>query len=132
LSEIWLKCHRYQQRHQKPPPNSWLKKVIDSVVKDLLCKRADAPIPFSQLMEEESPINWELLEAEEWTNQWRRREVQEVLENLSPTYRKVLVWCLMEGLSHREVAKRLGCKEGSIKVLLSKAKKALRKSWQAG
>lgn len=117
----------------KAPPNSWLKKVIDSVVKDLLRKRADAPIPLSQLMEEESPINWEeLLEAEEWTNQWRRREVQEVLESLSPTYRKVLVWCLMEGLSHREVAKRLGCKEGSVKVLLSKAKKAFRKVWRAG
>ncbi|MFA0761417.1 MAG: hypothetical protein HZLCBSQH_001525 [Candidatus Fervidibacterota bacterium] len=103
------------------------------MVKDLLCERSDTPTPFSQLMEGESPINWEeLLEAEEWTNLWRRREVQEVLESLSPTYRKVLVWCLMEGLSHREVAKRLGCKEGSVKVLLSKAKKAFRKVWRAG
>jgi hypothetical protein len=43
------------------------------VVKDLLCERADTPIPFSQLMEGESPINWEeLSEAEEWTNLWRR------------------------------------------------------------
>ena len=56
------------------------KRVFDSVVKDLLCERSDTPTPFSQLMEGESPINWEeLLEEEEWTNQWRRREVQEVL-----------------------------------------------------
>jgi len=103
------------------------------VVKDLLCERADTPIPFSQLMEGEEMINWEeQWEAEEWERQWCRREVQEVLESLSPTYRKVLVWCLMEGLSHREVARRLGCKEASVKVLLSKAKKAFRKVWQAG
>ncbi|MER3501847.1 MAG: hypothetical protein C4295_10345 [Candidatus Fervidibacterota bacterium] len=133
LQEVCRHCCQYQQRFKRLPPKSWLQKVSDNVCKGMLKGRKEAPIPFSQLADEEGGVDPEkLLEGKEWERWTSRQEVWEVLEVLPPTYRKVLIWRFMEGLSHKEIARRLGCKTESVKVLINKAKKALKKRWQSG
>lgn len=109
------------------PPKSWLRKVAENVCRDMLKKRKEAPIPFSQLAEEDKIDPVELLEEKDWRQLVLRCEVQEVLESLSPTHQKVLVYRFIEGLSHKEIARGLSCKVGSVKVLINKAKKAFKK-----
>lgn len=117
----------------RPPPKSWLYKVADNVCKGMLKKRKEAPILFSELAEEEEGLDFEeLFEGEGWEREGFRQRVWEVLECLSPTYRKVLVWRFVEGLSHKEIAKRLSCKVGSVNVLINKAKRAFKKRWKEG
>ncbi len=129
LQEVCLRCCLYQQRFKRPP-KSRLRKVATSVCRDMLKNLKTAPIPFSQLATEEEFDPTDLLE-DKWLEQRQRAlRVREILEHLSPTYRKVLVWQFVEGLSHREIAERLGCKVKSVKVLLNKAKRAFKKAWQ--
>jgi RNA polymerase sigma factor (sigma-70 family) len=45
---------------------------------------------------------------------------------LPPKYRPPLILCYLQGLSRREAAARLGCPEGTLSALLSRALKKLR------
>jgi RNA polymerase sigma-70 factor (ECF subfamily) len=133
VQEVCLRCRLYQQRFKTPPPKSWLFKVADNVCKDMLKRGKEAPIPFSQLADEEGEFDPEEIQDERDWAQWAFRcEVQEALERLSPTYRKVLVWRFIEGLTQKEIAEKLGCQVRSVKVLISKAKQSFKKRWQAG
>jgi RNA polymerase sigma-70 factor (ECF subfamily) len=51
----------------------------------------------------------------------------EAMERLNPKARNLLWLAYVEALSHREMAKILSLREGSIRVLLFRARKALEK-----
>lgn len=114
----------------RAPPKRWLFQVTKNICKDISKKQGKAPIAFSQLAGEEEDMPD--FDDKDWEQEMTRYKVREVLEKLSPTYRKVLVWQFIDGLSQKEIAERLGCKEKSVKVLIFKAKRAFKKLWQAG
>jgi RNA polymerase sigma-70 factor (ECF subfamily) len=51
----------------------------------------------------------------------------EAMERLNPKARNLLWLAYVEALSHREMAEILSLREGSIRVLLFRARKALEK-----
>ena len=62
--------------------------------------------------------DWPLLEI--------RRAVREELSGLPDHYRLPLSLCYLDGLTHEEAARRLGCPVGTVKVRLVRARGALR------
>ncbi len=56
----------------------------------------------------------------------RRSELLEALRHLTELQREVLLLFDFEGLSHREIAERLGISEGSARVHLHNGRRALR------
>ncbi|HSR67655.1 MAG TPA: RNA polymerase sigma factor [Acidobacteriota bacterium] len=55
----------------------------------------------------------------------RRTDLQRALLQVSPNERVMLWMAYVEGSAHREIARRLGLKEKSIKVLLFRARRKL-------
>ncbi len=53
--------------------------------------------------------------------------VRLLLSELPPIYNKILVLRYIEGLSYREIAKRLECSEGTVKSRLFRGKKMMKK-----
>ncbi len=56
-----------------------------------------------------------------------KQNVQEEIENLPPLYREALVLRNVEELSYEEIASILGCKLGTIKSRIARAREELRK-----
>lgn len=54
------------------------------------------------------------------------------LDGLAPPARAVLTLCVIEGLSRKEAAEAMGCPEGTVRSLLSRAKSGLRRRFGAG
>ncbi len=55
-----------------------------------------------------------------------RRVVRDELDQLPDTYARPLALCYLEGLTHDEAARRLGCPVGTVKVRLVRARRLLR------
>lgn len=58
-------------------------------------------------------------------NTMRRTDLQRALLQVSPNERVMLWMAYVEGSAHKEIARRLGLKEKSIKVLLFRARRKL-------
>lgn len=52
-------------------------------------------------------------------------KLEQALDKLKPEYKQVVVLKKIEGLSHAEIAERLGKKEGAMRMLLARAMAAL-------
>lgn len=89
-------------------------------------------------------VDWELDERKEWADSPLRtdpekraelnelqRKLNESLQRLSDEHRAVVVLSDIEGLPHAEIAKIVGCSEGTVKSRLHYAHKQLQK-WLAG
>ncbi|HPK65031.1 MAG TPA: sigma-70 family RNA polymerase sigma factor [Thermoanaerobaculia bacterium] len=55
-----------------------------------------------------------------------RRAVTRALARLTPEHREVLLLCEMQGLSYEEAAAALGCRLGTVRSRLARARWALR------
>ncbi len=55
-----------------------------------------------------------------------RRAVSRALARLTPEHREVLLLCEMQGLSYEEAAAALGCRLGTVRSRLARARRALR------
>lgn len=64
--------------------------------------------------------------AESFKKEEKRERVREAIAKLPSIFQEVILLCYLEELSYREIAERLGLKEGTIKSRLFKAKKLLR------
>jgi RNA polymerase sigma factor (sigma-70 family) len=53
--------------------------------------------------------------------------IDELIASLSEKYRLPVIMCYLEGKTHREAAKQLGCAEGTVACRLSRARQMLRK-----
>jgi RNA polymerase sigma-70 factor (ECF subfamily) len=60
------------------------------------------------------------------TSPWLREHLRGALDQLPPGYRAVLVLHDVEGLNHQEIGKILGCREGTSKSQLHKARMRMR------
>jgi RNA polymerase sigma-70 factor (ECF subfamily) len=60
------------------------------------------------------------------SNPWLRQQLEAAMGQLSPGYRAVLVLHDVEGLNHEEIAKILGCRVGTSKSQLHKARMKMR------
>lgn len=60
------------------------------------------------------------------TNPWLRRQLEEALCQLPHGYRAVLILHDVEGLKHEEIARILGCRVGTCKSQLHKARMRMR------
>jgi RNA polymerase sigma factor (sigma-70 family) len=63
-------------------------------------------------------------EAESWNE--LKPILDEELNHLPPKYRTLLVLCYLEGKSHQEAARQLGCPPGSISYRIGRAREMLR------
>ena len=52
-------------------------------------------------------------------------KLEQALDKLRPEYKQVIVLKKIEGLSHAEIAKRLGKNTGAVRMLLARAMAAL-------
>ncbi len=66
-------------------------------------------------------------EFEEETIELNMTHVVEAMQQLSPAYQTVFNLYVMENMTHKEIAERLGISEGTSKSNLSKAKMNLKK-----
>lgn len=64
---------------------------------------------------------------QEYQRQEQRRLVQQCIEQLAEHHRIVLVLRDVQGLSYEEISQILGCREGTMKSRLNRARDALRK-----
>jgi RNA polymerase sigma-70 factor (ECF subfamily) len=60
------------------------------------------------------------------TNPWLRRQLEQALVELPHGYRAVLILHDVEGLKHEEIARVLGCRVGTCKSQLHKARMRMR------
>lgn len=78
------------------------------------------PMPWAMAAEHEKPAAVAANKQDEETSEWRRFIATAPAE-LPPHYRDVIVWELIDGLPHAEIALRLGRREGAAKMLLLRA-----------
>ena len=57
-----------------------------------------------------------------------RSEIRDAIQKLSPKHRSVVVLFYYSQFSTKEIAKALGCMEGTVKSRLNTARKQLRKT----
>ena|GEM_PF-367465 len=65
-------------------------------------------------------------QEEEAIRRERNRKVQEALDRLSPGQRFCIMGLHLHGMSVKEIARRRGCAEGTVRALLQQARKRLR------
>ncbi|USN98505.1 MAG: RNA polymerase sigma factor [Phycisphaeraceae bacterium] len=119
----------------------WLFTIAANKARDLLRKKGrrktaelSAPIggdggrgaSFVDLMETDVAPPDERLTAEE-----RDRQVQKVLNDMSPTLREVLLLAYFQRLSYAQIADELGIPLGTVKSRLHSAVAVFGKGWQA-
>lgn len=100
---------------------SWLFRVAINQYYDLSRKqsrRRDILLKFNvqEIFEEETPEKV-LMQSE------LERDIQEILTNLNPKYRQLLLLKYSTGLKIKDIAELYSMKEGSIKTILHRARK---------
>lgn len=142
FQEAFLQAHLSSASFDKNRAfRPWLFTIAANKARDLLRKKGrrktaelSAPIgggdgrdaAFVDLMGGDSPAPDERLADEE-----RDRQVQKVLNTMSPTLREVLLLAYFQRLSYAQIAEELGIPLGTVKSRLHSAVAVFGRGWQA-
>jgi RNA polymerase sigma-70 factor (ECF subfamily) len=121
---------------------AWLRQVLAHVLaheirryRGTQQRDVDREVSLDQALAQSSQQLGDLLAAPESSpsQQAARHEQEvllaEVLERLPPDYREVIILRNLEGLSHEEVAQRMGRQVGAVRMLWVRALARLREEW---
>ncbi len=141
FQEAFLQAHLSSASFDKNRTfRPWLFTIAANKARDMLRKKGrrktaelSAPIgagngrdtSFVDLMGSDSPAPDERLSIEE-----RDRQVQKVLNNMSPTLREVLLLAYFQRLSYAQIADELGIPLGTVKSRLHAAVASFGRGWQ--
>jgi len=128
LLEVYLQVWRQAQTFDlRGKPLSWLLMIARSRALDALRSRAAKEASQQQPLEQASTISDPAPSPEECSALAQRRIlVQSALSALPPEQREVIELAFFSGLSHAEIADRLGCPLGTVKTRIRLAMARLR------
>ena len=118
LLDVFMKAWKYASSYseKRGSVQAWLLIMARNAAIDRIRSRKAQPATMS--MEPEAfpePVSPGATPEEESVNQERRRRVQLVLNELPPEQREVVILSFFGGLTHAELAERLGEPLGTIK-----------------
>ena len=123
-NEVWIRVMRAigrYQHHSVPQFNAWLFRIAKNVVVDHWRAKRDT-VPLDEALATE---RGETLDAH-FESLARREELQVAMQKLTEDQREVLVLRFGMGMSHREIAERMGRNEEAIRALQFRAIRSLR------
>ena len=123
-NEVWIRVMRAigrYQHHSVPQFNAWIYRIAKNVVVDHWRAKRDT-VPLDEALATE---RGETLDAH-FESLARREELQVAMQKLTEDQREVLVLRFGMGMSHREIAERMGRNEEAIRALQFRAIRSLR------
>ncbi|MEM8983453.1 MAG: RNA polymerase sigma factor [Pseudomonadota bacterium] len=121
--EVFLRAFRGLPRFRfRAQPFTWLYRTQRLVCLEMNRQRRDEPLP----------DNWATTAGDDDRRadaELALDEVRQLISELPERQREVVVLRLFEDCSVRETAKLMGCREGTVKALLNKARQALSGQW---
>lgn len=103
---------------------AWLYRVALNRYYDMLRKRKRIEWSIEEATEEGSEFPEEILLRKE-----RREEIEQVMEELTPIYRQLLILKYELDFSYREISDLLGIREEMVKTYLYRARKLFQKKY---
>ena len=95
----------------------WIRRImVNTTIESFRKKKPTTPLDDVKLVKLEGDI------VEEEVNEIAEDEIMDIIKELPPKYRMVFNLYVLEGLSHKEIAKVLDISEGTSKSNLSRAK----------
>jgi RNA polymerase sigma-70 factor (ECF subfamily) len=116
--KVYKNLHKYKGGGSL---EGWVRRVIQNSVLDELRKRK---IEFSS----EEP-DWSRVDHDDepYEEKYSVEMIEDVLSDLSPAYKQVFEMYYFRGMTHKQIANKLGISDGTSKSNLSKAKIKVRK-----
>lgn len=127
-SEAFMKIwqHLYEQRKIKERFQSLLYKIARNLVIDFYRAKSVREILIEDGLEEFSNLEEEETSHELVIHKEEIIEIRKAIAQIHPNYQDVVVWHYLEELSISEIADILDKNEGTVRVLLHRAVRALR------
>lgn len=116
--KVFLKINQYNSEYPFKP---WLRKIIVNAAIDHYRKYQQNQTDNFEVSEVHSPVYNEALDQLEF------EDLLQVMQLLPAAYQMVFNLYVVEGLSHAEIAKKLGVSVGTSKSNLSKARQKIKK-----
>lgn len=107
--------------HFRSAPFTWLYRTTKNVCHEFNRKRKTDPLDFEPIDESALPEN--RFEAQETS-----RRVRYLVARLPRRQQEVVMLRIFEGISVKETAQAMGCREGTVKALLHKATTSLKQN----
>lgn len=125
VQETFVKCFlNISQLRDDSQFKSWLYQILHRTAWQFM-KKKDRETPSEDFPTTEAHIPSSLNNVIKDEN---RSEIWNAIQNLSPKHRSVIVLFYYSRFSTKEIAKTLGCLEGTVKSRLNTARKQLKKS----
>ncbi|MCD6568741.1 sigma-70 family RNA polymerase sigma factor [bacterium] len=124
--KLW---ERTQQVNNSPirNPVAFLYQTARHLLVDFYRRKANDPLSLDQLMEESGLQIPHSGFARSIENKLEIVRVKNSLQRIKPLYADVIIWHYLNDLSVNQIAKILNKREGTVRVLLHRALKVLRK-----
>ncbi len=112
--------------------STWIYRITVNACKDFIRKRtARAELPLELSDEEAGDYSVEIADStydpvEIYEKAELRREIQEAIDALPPSYKEIIILRDLGGLSYEEIAGELAIEIGTVKSRLSRAREKLR------
>lgn len=120
VQDALVRALRAQDRFE---PGTNLQAWMFTIVRNVFLNTVRRRVPTTTL----DPVAWENLLAvgpeQEQRLEWRA--FQHAFAQLSPTHREVLVLAVVEGLEYETIAERTGCRVGTVKSRVNRARERL-------
>jgi len=132
--EAFLKAFQSIQKFRGDASfSTWIYRIVSNVCKDELRKqkRSVQTSLDEEVWLEEGPVTKQIKDDKPTPEQvYEQTELKDYLQNLinnlNPEYRMVVILRDIQGYSYEEIAEILGCSLGTVKSRLNRARKALR------
>lgn len=113
--------------------STWLCRIAANVCRDELKKRYRTPVDYldeeisfgEQEVKKQVPVD-EPGPAELYEKHELQRELQALIDTLTPEYRVAIILRDIQGLSYEEIAEQLECSLGTVKSRISRARSFLK------
>ncbi len=108
---------------------TWVYRIVVNLCIDILRKNKHNSKPLS--LEEVGDVDAQDLPAEQYVEKKElSAKVQQVLRQLPPLYRLILVLRDMEGLSCKEIEQIVGCNHNTVRWRLFRARQIFKEIWE--
>ena len=124
VQEVFLSCHKYKDKfdNTKCGEHAWLYILAKNRLKNYYRDKKPAVSLEEQINEPEADVNY----AEQVVHMMTCRDLTaEALQQLDPRSQKIIVLRFFHGKSHEEIADVMGLSTGNVRVIQSRALKAM-------
>jgi RNA polymerase sigma-70 factor (ECF subfamily) len=126
LQEGFIKLFKSLEKYEfKGSFEGWVKRIFVNNSIDYIRKKKQYSISLDETNEYLIADNVEEIEDNDFVK-IKAQEILLALQKLSPVYRMTFNMYVLEGMTHKEIAQRLGISEGTSKSNLSRARKKIK------